>query len=230
VATRLLLLRHAQSTWNATGRWQGWADPPLSEAGQASARAAALDPELDGVTAAISSDLERARSTAALIAAARGWPAVRSVRGLRERGAGDWTGLTREEIEIAWPGSLGDRAVVGGAPPPIPGGEPTAAVTARAVVTLHRVAEQLPGTSVLVVSHGALIRLVEQHVGGDPAPVPNLGGRWVEVSRGRILLGPGAGPLANPTSRPLANRGTGPVADPSGAPRGASLEALEQAG
>src|SRR4051794_39200326 len=31
--TRLLLVRHAQSEWNATGRWQGAADPPLSELG-----------------------------------------------------------------------------------------------------------------------------------------------------------------------------------------------------
>ena len=30
----LLVLRHAQSTWNAAGRWQGWADPPLSDEGE----------------------------------------------------------------------------------------------------------------------------------------------------------------------------------------------------
>ncbi|MGZ4756794.1 MAG: histidine phosphatase family protein, partial [Acidimicrobiia bacterium] len=31
---RILLARHGQSTWNAAGRWQGRADPPLSELGQ----------------------------------------------------------------------------------------------------------------------------------------------------------------------------------------------------
>ena len=38
--SRLLLVRHGQSTWNADGRWQGHADPPLSELGvrQAEAR------------------------------------------------------------------------------------------------------------------------------------------------------------------------------------------------
>ena len=31
---RLLLVRHAQSEWNALGRWQGLADPPLSDLGE----------------------------------------------------------------------------------------------------------------------------------------------------------------------------------------------------
>ena len=36
--SRLWLIRHAESTWNAAGRWQGQADPPLSEKGRAQAR------------------------------------------------------------------------------------------------------------------------------------------------------------------------------------------------
>jgi broad specificity phosphatase PhoE len=37
----LLLIRHAQSVWNAEGRWQGWADPPLSAAGERQTRLSA---------------------------------------------------------------------------------------------------------------------------------------------------------------------------------------------
>jgi broad specificity phosphatase PhoE len=37
---RLLLVRHGESTWNAAGRWQGWADIPLAEAGEAQSREA----------------------------------------------------------------------------------------------------------------------------------------------------------------------------------------------
>jgi broad specificity phosphatase PhoE len=180
VATRVLLLRHAQSAWNADGRWQGWADPPLSPAGEQAAATAAGDPALDGVTAVVSSDLERARRTAVTIAGARSLPDVVTFRGLRERGAGSWTGLTRSEIEQRWPGRLGDGVL------DIPGGEAAAAVTVRAVATLHRVAERWPGQEVLAVTHGALIRLVEGHGGIDPSHVPNLAGRWVGVSRGLV--------------------------------------------
>ncbi len=37
----LLLIRHAQSVWNEAGRWQGWADPPLSALGEEQTQQAA---------------------------------------------------------------------------------------------------------------------------------------------------------------------------------------------
>src|SRR3989442_15174864 len=37
VPTRIYLIRHGESTWNAQRRWQGVADPPLSDAGRAEA-------------------------------------------------------------------------------------------------------------------------------------------------------------------------------------------------
>ncbi|GAC1312534.1 MAG: hypothetical protein NVSMB12_02730 [Acidimicrobiales bacterium] len=189
MATRVLLIRHAQSEWNAAGRWQGWADPPLSPTGAAAAEAAATDPVLDAVDAAASSDLHRARATAELLAAGRGWSPPSIVRGLRERGAGEWTGLTRDEIELRWPGALRHT------PAAIPGGETVEAVTARAVVALHRLADHHPGVAVVAVSHGALIRAVAHHLGVAPAPVSNLGGLWIDVGAGRLRAGPAAEPL-----------------------------------
>ena len=61
---RLILLRHGESNWNAEGRMQGTADPPLSAAGRAEARE--LAPLLDGLRpdAVVTSDLRRARQTA----------------------------------------------------------------------------------------------------------------------------------------------------------------------
>ncbi len=188
MATSILLLRHAQSVWNAEGRWQGWADPPLSPEGERAALAAASHPSLDAIEAASSSDLERAAHTAELLVGSRGWAPIRRYRGLRERGAGRWTGLTRPEIEATWPGALG---------PPLTmiEGERPAAVTARAIATLHRIAADWPGGRVLAVTHGGLIRYVEAHAGAEPAPVPNLGGRWVDVHRGRLSLGERVAPL-----------------------------------
>ena len=137
VATSILLLRHAQSVWNAQGRWQGWADPPLSPGGERAARGAAAHGALDGIDATASSDLQRAARTAELLA----------------------------------------------------GGEAPAAVTARAVAALHRIAEEWPEGRVLAVTHGALIRLVEAHTGAEPVPVPNLAGRWVDVDGDGVRLG-----------------------------------------
>lgn len=186
VAARVLLLRHAQSEWNATGRWQGWADPALSAEGAEQAAAAAADPALDGITIAVASDLRRAHSTASLIAASRGWPEVRTFRGLRERGAGAWTGLTRDEILQRWPGALSGPRV------DIPGGESDTAATARAVATLHRIVAEWPDAEVLAVCHGGIIRLVEQHLGATSSSVVNLAGRWVGMTNGSLELGPTA--------------------------------------
>jgi probable phosphoglycerate mutase len=157
--------------------------------------AAAAAAAFDGVDLAVSSDLRRARHTAVLLATGRAWPPVRTFRGLRERGAGQWTGLTRPAIEEGWPGALEQPVAA------IPGGESPAAVTARAVATLHRIAEAWPGATVVAVTHGALIRLVEQHAGGAPIPVANLAGRWVGVDHGRIRLGDPDGPAAGPVMR-----------------------------
>ena len=68
---RMLLIRHGQSTWNAAGRWQGQADPPLSDLGrlQAKLAAAAVPDAIGGVPTAIwASTLQRAAETARIIA------------------------------------------------------------------------------------------------------------------------------------------------------------------
>ena len=195
VATSILLLRHARSTWNEEGRWQGWADPPLSEEGARAALHAAAHDALRAVEAAAASDLQRAVGTAELLGEDRSWPPVRRYRGLRERGAGEWTGRTRADIEATWPNALLTPVVE------IPGGEAPAAVTARGVATLHRIAAEWPDACVVAVTHGALIRLVEGHLGAPSATVANLGGRWVTADAGRLVLGDKVEPLVAPTPR-----------------------------
>ena len=65
---RVLLVRHGQSTWNAESRWQGRADPPLSELGRHQAAAAAERVSAMGTIGSLwTSDLIRARETAAAI-------------------------------------------------------------------------------------------------------------------------------------------------------------------
>src|SRR5919198_5308358 len=89
---RLVLVRHAQSTWNDLGKIQGQLDPPLSERGREQAER--LAERLGGRrwSAFYSSDLARCRETAAAIARRLGQEPV-GLEELREIYLGEWEGL-----------------------------------------------------------------------------------------------------------------------------------------
>lgn len=177
--TRILLVRHGQSVWNADGRWQGQADPPLSDlGGSQAASAAARVGIVDGIYA---SDLVRAHHTAEIIAAGIGADVAVDPR-LRERHAGDWEGRTRREIDEGWPGYLesGRRP---------PGYEADESVLARVLEALGEIGATHDG-DVLVVTHGGVVRTLERHLGGDAdGLIPNLGGRWLHLDDGSVRLG-----------------------------------------
>lgn len=104
-AGALLLVRHAESEWNAAGRWQGQSDPALSPRGLAQARTLAVALAEVRLEAIVASDLRRARDTAAVLAETRGL-ALRVDARLRERDLGAWSGLTTAEIASRWPEDL----------------------------------------------------------------------------------------------------------------------------
>ena len=188
MTTRILLLRHGQSTWNAQGRWQGWADPPLSDLGREQARNAAAhlrDVELDAVVA---SDLLRARQTAETLVAELGLDvAIEIVDGLRERDVGRFSGLTRAEIDERYPGLLEGED---GDPVEAAGGELLDVFVARILDALRQVAAGHPGGHVLAVSHGGVIRWLERHLGADvPDRTFNCSGRWLTVGGDRVEVG-----------------------------------------
>ena len=180
--TRVLLVRHGESTWNVEGRWQGHADAPLTELGERQAQAAADSLDFE-ITAVWSSDLSRARRTAEVLAAGAGVDQVRVDQRLRERDVGEWTGMTRGEIEEQWPGYLAEHKSP-------PGFEVDADVAERTLVAVrHLGATEAPDAVVLAVAHGGVIRTVERRLGVDPAPVPNLAGRWLTVSGDEVHAG-----------------------------------------
>jgi len=186
---RLLLVRHGESTWNAAGRWQGWADPPLTELGriQAEAAAAAAAP----VDAVVSSDLRRALVTAEVMAALLELhvDGVQVEPGLRERDVGDLTGLTRAEIEERWPGVLSDTAASIARDRRF--GETVPELSERVLAALRRLAVEHAGRRVLVITHGGVVRNLERELGIDPMPLPNLGGREIAVDPGTGAIVPG---------------------------------------
>jgi broad specificity phosphatase PhoE len=187
-----LLVRHGQSEWNAQGRWQGQADPPLTDLGRDQARHAAR--ALGAVDLVAASDLQRAAETAAILAAELGVGPVLVDPGLRERDAGAWSGLTRAEVDERYPGYLQPHPDEGEptswAPRRPPGWEPDDELLARAVEALRRVHVAAPGGEVVVVTHGGLIYTVEEHLGAPFERIANLEGRWVELGEaGPVRLG-----------------------------------------
>ena len=172
----ILVVRHAESVWNSAGRWQGHADPPLSEAGAAQARAAVA--ALGSVGRVVSSDLARARGTADIIADRLGAGPVTVDAGWRERSVGLWQGLTTDEIESDYPGAL----AAGDYPP---GWESDESLLARAFSAIRRIAGS---DDVLVVSHAGVIYTLERHFGCAFERIGNLHGRRLREESGDVRL------------------------------------------
>jgi len=185
--TSVLAIRHGESEWNAVGRWQGQADPPLTDAGMLQAVAAAkVLGTFDGIYA---SSLQRAADTAAIIAESIGVGPVQLMDDLMENAFGPWQGLTIHEIEEQWPGYLAEHRRPEGA-------EPTADVLARGLRALRTIAAELPGQQALVITHAGLMRTLHRELlvnnsrrlkaGDDQASLrfANLGGCWFHVFEG----------------------------------------------
>lgn len=197
--TRLLLTRHAQSTWNALGRWQGHSDPELSPLGERQARAARVAVRSIGTSHVVTSDLRRAHQTARLLAPVGTNLIVEPA--LRERDVGEWAGLTAAEIDERFPGMRAARRHP-------PGFEDDESLLSRALPALTALSRGLRSAVAVVVTHGGVIRTLERHLGAPSAPVPNLGGRWVfawgtELALGdrEVLIDPDDATLTVPTEQ-----------------------------
>lgn len=152
--TIILIARHGQSDWNASKRWQGHADRPLTEKGREQAHALAARLAHIDLGAVYSSDLRRARETAEVVADSQALEVVVEPD-LREVDVGSWSGLTRAEAEERFPDGFA-RWKMG-----YPGwedGESYEAMTDRVLAAVKSLAADNPDGRVLVVSHGGPIR------------------------------------------------------------------------
>ena len=186
MTSRLLLVRHGQTAWNAIGKLQGHTDIELDETGRAQARALVDTVRANAIAAMWTSDLARARQTAEIIAEALGLPPPSIDVELRERRFGVFEGLTRDECAAlhpeAWRAWL-DRT---GTPQ---GAETREVVLARMTRALNRVIAGTPGTA-LVVTHGGVMRTwLMEHLGASIGPILNGSIHMVEHDGVRFRLG-----------------------------------------
>ncbi|CAN5633345.1 alpha-ribazole phosphatase [soil metagenome] len=167
---RLLLVRHGQTAWNAAGRLQGHTDIELDETGREQALALARTLGDAGITQVWSSDLLRARQTAAIIAEHLGIAAPSTDAELRERRFGVFEGLTRDECAVTHPAAWREWVAQTGHPP---GGEPRSEATARMQRALARrvSANEAGEGTTLVVSHGGVMRLWLLELLGTAVPI-----------------------------------------------------------
>lgn len=174
---KILIIRHGQSTWNASGQWQGQADPELSGIGREQAALARERVRDLGLEKLFSSDLKRARSTAEIIAQGTDLAPVLIEPLLRERDAGEFSGLTKEEIEEQFPGFLASGRR--------PAGYELDGPLLQRLHRALRAAAAASGSAGIIgiVAHGGLIRLLEETYGADTscAPIPNLAGLWLDL-------------------------------------------------
>ena len=154
-ATRIIAIRHGETTWNVDTRIQGRLDIPLNATGRKQAARMALALKDEAISAVYASDLARAWETARYLGHAHGLE-VRPEPGLRERGFGDFEGKTFAEIEALLPEqSLRWRKRDPHFAPA--GGESLVALNQRVVDTAARLAARHPGELIALVGHGGVM-------------------------------------------------------------------------
>lgn len=163
--TRLLFVRHGQSTANLDGIFAGQIDPALTELGLRQARCTAeFIAENYAVDAVYSSDLQRAYQTGLGIARRLKLP-VRSDPGLREIFAGSWEGRRFDDLQAedspayqVWRQDIGHAQC--------PGGESLTELARRIWDTVRRIAEENDGKTLVLATHATPIRTLQWRVSG----------------------------------------------------------------
>jgi broad specificity phosphatase PhoE len=184
MATTFYLIRHGETDWNLHGRWQGHTDIPLNEDGRAQARRLAARLRADRVRfdAIYSSDLQRAWETAGVVGAALD-RAPLALPALREINVGSWSGLTSIEVR-AQDGETyaryksGEDAARGG-------GERFLDLYTRVVAAVEQLADQQPGQTLALVTHGGPVRALLKHAARDK---DGLDVRHVHIGNTSITL------------------------------------------
>ena len=194
---RLFVIRHGETAWT-NARYSGWRDIPLAPEGYVQAEAVARTLSGAKPVAVYASPLERARATAEVIAKPHQLE-VRVDPAFREMGFGAWEGLTRDEVVARFPA---EHATWREAPHTVtpPGAERVETVAGRVAAGVAEIRRAYPQGTVVLVSHGVVIRLMVLaalglgperlwSVDASPCGITELefAGDWVTVHRMNTL-------------------------------------------
>lgn len=191
--TKICVVRHGETAWNAEKRIQGHVDIPLAEQGLVQAGAAARWLARMPVAALYSSDLLRAWQTAEPIGVALGLSPV-PLPELRERRYGIFEGVTYEDAKTRYPSAYqileqrdADQEIAGG-------GESLRQLATRVIACLRRLAALHVGQTIVIVTHGGVLDIVNRFVRGNPLEtprdflIPNTGLTWLTVTDDNWVL------------------------------------------
>ena len=177
--TRLCIVRHGETAWNAEHRVQGQLDVPLNATGLAQAQAIARALSREKFDAIYSSDLSRALQTAQPLAGLLGLPIVKD-RNLRERHYGIFQKLTYAEVKARFPEDYA-RFEARDLDFSFRTGESLREFSERSIEIVKKIAEENRGKSIAVFTHGGVLDKLYRFVTGLPLEaarnfgIPNCG-------------------------------------------------------
>lgn len=179
VVTELIVIRHGQTDLNREPRFQGQIDVPLNPLGLRQAQRLSERLAAERIDTLVSSDLVRARQTAAPTAELRHLSPELS-EALREQAFGVFEGLSFPEVMArhpdAWTRWL--RHEPDDAPP---GGESAIDFHARVVGAVRSLAREHAGRTLALVTHGGVLDMLWRTAHGMPlrgaraCAIPNAG-------------------------------------------------------
>ena len=166
--TRIFLVRHGETDWNRTHRFQGRIDVPLNQKGKNQAHALALALQDESLAAIYSSPLMRAIETACTIKIFHPFTPLFEEDGLTEMDLGEFDGMEA----VYWASQYKDFLATWKSTPGslrMPGGECLQEVQGRAIHTIERIIKTYPsGSTLLFCSHNFVNRTILCYALGFP--------------------------------------------------------------
>ena len=180
-ATRIIAVRHGETSWNVDARIQGQTDIDLNDTGRWQARRVGQALAAEPISAVYSSDLMRAHETARSIGQAAGISVIPH-KGLRERSFGSFEGKTFDEIHRQWPEQAQNwrKRLPEWQPPE--GGESLLELRERVGRTVQELAARHPGGQIVLVAHGGVLDALYRIATGQAVNSPRT---W-ELPNGAI--------------------------------------------
>lgn len=172
--TALALVRHGQTDWNLAGRLQGRTDIELNDTGRHQARSLGRFLKGRGWDLLLASPLARAQETAALIAEQLGAETGPAVHPLIERSFGPLEGRIMAEVSDLEAAEVQHEL------------ETHRQILDRALPALLQLVQEHEGRRIMIVSHGATMRVIRDALAGGKQAQGVDNGEVIDIDLERL--------------------------------------------